>query len=543
MLVGAYLRVSERDGDQDTITNQRLKVEEFCRGRGFRIYEWYEDDDISGTISFQDRPEGHRLLADGKRGCFQAVVVWKTNRLGRDTRDILNAVHELKRHEVGVISTTEPFDTANAAGRLMFEMLASFASFERENILQITKAGIVRSAKEGAYLGGIVAYGYRVEGERRAARYVVNDETMEEVGMSEADIVRWIYRHLVHENGSSYSAATYLNARGIPTRYSRGGFVRRKENCPEPSGRWRAAAVYNLIVKPLYKGVWLYKTDGEVIERPVPAIVDEETWARAQEQLKSNNKFSRRNAKNNYLLRSLMKCAHCGRTYCGTQQMNNGKPYLIYRCTGSRAAREHCPGAGLPAEKVEGAVWEHLQGLLLNPGSVLQQVEEEAQQLYFDREVLDAEREAIRREIDGKEDERARVFSLYRRGRMTDAELDAQIEEIKGEELALHRRLQEIENSLMGAEEKECLLADAEDGLREYQQYVATGLTDDDRRRLIETLIREIRVETIGRLNRARAQVKLTIRYSFRRDNAITLGSATPLQRNLTLTRTLLLAA
>lgn len=543
MLVGAYLRVSERDGDQDTITNQRLKVEEFCRSRGLRVFEYYEDDDVSGTIDFEQRPEGRRLLADAKRNSFQAIVVWKTNRLGRDTRDILNAVHALKALDVGVISTTEPFDTAIPSGRLMFEMLAAYATFERENILQITKAGIVRSAKEGAYLGGIVAYGYRVEGERRSARYVVNDELMPEVGMSEADVVRWIYRHIVHEGGGSYSAAAYLNARGVPTRYSRGGFVRRKDDRPEPSGRWRAAAVYNLVVKPLYKGVWPYRTDGELIERTVPAIVDEETWARAQERLKQNNRFSRRNAKNNYLLRSLMKCAHCGRTYCGTQQMNGKKPYLSYRCTGSQAAREHCPGAGLLASKVETAVWGQLQNLLLNPGGTLREVEEESRSAHFDREVLESERGAIRRDIDGKEDERGRVFSLYRRGRMTDQELDAQIEEIKGEEMALHRRLQDIEESLLGTEERERLLADAQDGLREYQQFATNELTDDDRRHLIEMLIREIRVETVERISRARATIKLTITYTFPKRNAITLETGGRNERNLTLTQTLLLAA
>jgi len=101
------------------------------------------------------------------------MLVFKLDRLGRDTRLILNSVDVLEKCGVRVRSGTEEFDTQSARGRLMLTMLSGFAAHEREQIRERSMAGTNRKAAEGAWLGGIIPFGYRKEGTkgRGAARH------------------------------------------------------------------------------------------------------------------------------------------------------------------------------------------------------------------------------------------------------------------------------------------------------------------------------------------------------------------------------------
>src|SRR6185436_8012272 len=104
------------------------------------------------------------------------LLVYKLDRLGRETRLILNAVAELEKLGVRIRSMTEEFDTGTATGRLMLTLLSGFASHEREMIRERSLAGADRLAAGGAWLGGIVPYGYRKVGEKRHAHLVLAED-------------------------------------------------------------------------------------------------------------------------------------------------------------------------------------------------------------------------------------------------------------------------------------------------------------------------------------------------------------------------------
>jgi site-specific DNA recombinase len=135
MAVGVYLRVStEEQRERQSIVTQREFGLRFSSLHDLPIYETYADDGVSGTVPLELRPAGIRLLENAHQRKFDQLLVFKLDRLGRDTRLILNAVAELEKYGVRVRSMTEEFDTATSTGRLMLSLLASFASHERELI-------------------------------------------------------------------------------------------------------------------------------------------------------------------------------------------------------------------------------------------------------------------------------------------------------------------------------------------------------------------------------------------------------------------------
>src|SRR4051812_15390173 len=109
------------------------------------------------------------MLADAREGHFNRLLIYKLDRLGRDTRMVLNTVDALEKMGVDVVSMTEQFD-ATAGGRLHLTILSGFAAHEREVIRERSIAGTQRLASAGAWLGGIVPFGYGKQGEKREAR-------------------------------------------------------------------------------------------------------------------------------------------------------------------------------------------------------------------------------------------------------------------------------------------------------------------------------------------------------------------------------------
>ncbi len=109
----------------------------------------FRDKGISGTQT--NRPQLKRALKRLETG--DALVVWKLDRLGRSLGHLIETISNLKDRGVGFASISESIDTTTPGGKLFFHMMGALAEFERDLIVERTKAGIEAARKRGQHLG------------------------------------------------------------------------------------------------------------------------------------------------------------------------------------------------------------------------------------------------------------------------------------------------------------------------------------------------------------------------------------------------------
>jgi DNA invertase Pin-like site-specific DNA recombinase len=145
-----YLRVST---DHQTVENQRRELEQIAGRRGWTVVGVYQDAGISGSKRRDERPGLDSLLNDAKRRRFDVVMAWAIDRVGRSLIDLLHTIQELESAGVDLFLDQQNIDTTTPAGRLLFQITASFAEYERSMIRQRVKLGLRRARAEGKHLG------------------------------------------------------------------------------------------------------------------------------------------------------------------------------------------------------------------------------------------------------------------------------------------------------------------------------------------------------------------------------------------------------
>ena len=163
----------------------------------------YDDPGFSGGNT--DRPGLKRLMADIERGQIDIVVVYKIDRLTRSLADFSKMVEVFERHGVSFVSVTQQFNTTTSMGRLMLNVLLSFAQFEREVTGERIRDKIAAAKRKGMWMGGVPPLGYDVDN-----RFLVINET-------EAAVVRRIFEEML-TIGSPTQIAVNLTADGITTK-------------------------------------------------------------------------------------------------------------------------------------------------------------------------------------------------------------------------------------------------------------------------------------------------------------------------------------
>ena len=150
MRCGVYARVSTSNGGQSPQMQLR-ELREYCRRRSWKIVGEYTDQGISGAN--ERRPELDRMMADAKRRKFDAVVVYRYDRLARSLRHLVNALEEFRSLGIDFVSLHEGVDTSTPNGRLVFGIFATIAEFERELIRSRVRSGLATAKAKGIRLG------------------------------------------------------------------------------------------------------------------------------------------------------------------------------------------------------------------------------------------------------------------------------------------------------------------------------------------------------------------------------------------------------
>ena len=203
-----YTRKSTEDGleqEFNSLDAQREAGEAFIasqRSEGWEcLPQHYDDGGFTGGN--MDRPALQRLLADIEAGKVDCVVVYKVDRLSRSLLDFARMMETFEKHHVSFVSVTQQFNTSTSMGRLVLNVLLSFAQFEREIISERTRDKIAAARRKGKWSGGMPLLGYDVD--PRGSKLIVNED--------EAARVRAIFE-LYLERQSMIATIEELDCRG-----------------------------------------------------------------------------------------------------------------------------------------------------------------------------------------------------------------------------------------------------------------------------------------------------------------------------------------
>jgi DNA invertase Pin-like site-specific DNA recombinase len=150
MKIAIYARVSTLNKGQD-VDMQLIELRQFCATKGWTVVHEYADRGISGSKS--SRPQLNRLMEHATAKRFDAVLVWKLDRFGRSVRHLVNAIAELEAAGVSFVSLKDSIDLSTPQGRLMFQIIAAMAEFERALICERVKSGMANARSKGKQIG------------------------------------------------------------------------------------------------------------------------------------------------------------------------------------------------------------------------------------------------------------------------------------------------------------------------------------------------------------------------------------------------------
>jgi site-specific DNA recombinase len=345
-----YTRKSTEEGlDQDfnSLDAQREAAEAYihsqAHGGWTALPTLYDDGGYSG--SNLDRPALQHLLADIEAGQIDCVVTHRVDRLSRSLLDFAKLMEKFEQHQVAFVSVTQHFHSGTSMGRLVLNVLLSFAQFERELIAERTRDKVAAARRKGKWSGGLPVLGYDVDAQTK--KLVVNEE--------EAAQVRAIF-------------ALYLELRGllpVVEELARRGCCNKQTLTRQ--GRVRGGrpftkgSLYQLLTNVTYIGQVRYKN--EVHPGEQPAIVDPGIWQQVQALLAHNGQAQAvaLRTRSRALLQGLLRCRPCGCAMTPAHVTRGNKRYRYYTCSAAQKKGWHtCPSKSVPALKLERFVLDQI---------------------------------------------------------------------------------------------------------------------------------------------------------------------------------------
>src|SRR5258705_4712702 len=295
-----YTRKSSEEGLEQAFNSLQAQSEA-CEAyiRSQRHEGWalartrYDDGGFSGGN--MERPALQRLLADIQGGRIDIIIVYKVDRLTRSLADFARLVEIFDAQGVSFVSVPQQFNPTSSMGRLTLNARLSFAQFEREVTGERIRDKIGASKKKGMWMGGNVPLGY----DASERTLIVNP--------ADAETVRRIFA-LYLELGCVRRVKEEADRLGLSTKRST------TANGTEHGGKsFSRGHLYNLLSNPIYIGEIAHK--GQLYPGQHPALIDTQTWTAVRDQLATNARDHRQQAKaaEPSLLAGLLVDANWGR--------------------------------------------------------------------------------------------------------------------------------------------------------------------------------------------------------------------------------------
>jgi site-specific DNA recombinase len=330
MKCAVYVRVSTEEQAKEgySLAAQTDKIIEYIKNKGWTYSEIYSDEGYSAAS--RRRPALSKMLADAAQRRFEAVLVYRIDRLSRNLKDLIEIVEELAKNGAGFKSITELIDTTTPEGRLMFHQFGSFAQYERELIAQRTGLGRSRRLKLGLWPGGCAPFGYKLV------------DSKLQIVEKEAKLVRLMFELYLNKNLGVMNIANYLNENKIKTRQGR---------------KWRFTVVHKILTNPTYIGCIV--RGGERVTGAHKPIIKEEVFNKVKETLPTRKAKTRSFVSPN-LFTGFIFCGCGAPMHMIYPGLPNKAKYKYYACS-RRITYKDCKTEYLRADILENSVLEQLK--------------------------------------------------------------------------------------------------------------------------------------------------------------------------------------
>jgi site-specific DNA recombinase len=467
--------------------------------------EWvFQDEGYSGAILVRPGLEALRDLA--AEGQIAAVLIYSPDRLSRKYAYQVLLSEELSRCGVELIFLKAPA-VATPEDQLLVQFQGMIAEYERAQIAERCRRGKKHMAQQGGVnvlSGAPFGYRYVRKSDTSAAFY--------EVVEAEAAVVRMVFEIYTQQRLSINAIARLLNERQIATRTGQ--------------GRWERSTVWGMLRNPAYRGAACYgKTEqrprqrvtrplrqrkavpsrdvggherprAEWIEVPVPALVSEEMFALAQEQLEKNKRHAPRRTVEPTLLQSMLVCEQCGYGMYRTSTRTSARKLNYYRCLGSdgyrRLSGPVCTHRPIRQDYLDQFVWTEIMRLLEDPGLIQTEIDRR-REAARNADPLRKREEDLRREQIRVEKSSERLVTAYQEGLLTLPQLRQRMPALQKQAQAVESELQSLKMAAVD-EAKYLQLAESLAGFRSKLRVRAEALDIAVRQQILRLLVKEVLV-------------------------------------------------
>jgi len=503
-----YARVSSaRQKKDETIASQTAALRAHAEQLGLDVPDdWvFEDEGHSGATLV--RPALERLRDLVASIGIDVVLCYSPDRLARKFAYQALLIEEFTRAGTRVEFIKGPRgDTPE--DQLLVQFQGMFAEYEKAQIMERYRRGKTHRAQTGSInvLGG-APFGYRYVA--KSAHVGAAYEIIEH----EAALVAELFGRYADDGASIAELARWLTDARVPTRTGK--------------HRWDRSVVWGMLRNPAYAGravfgktMVVHESPGlnrvarlqgrstprasktvdrpreQAIEIPVPAIVSEETFARAAQRLADNKRFASRNSKVPSLLQGLAACSSCGYGYYRTSTRTTNKKIYYYRCLGSDDYRYEagrvCANKPVRADYLDTVVWNHITGLLADPQLIRTEIDKRLDTARHSDPAV-RERQRLQTALAQASATITRMIQAFGEDLITIDELRGRMPDLRARETNLRNQIQALDNQLADRQAYLKLATDLESFLAQLHTNAETS-TVEERQRVLRLLVKDVLV-------------------------------------------------
>ncbi len=360
---GLYIRVSTEKQVKEgySVSAQKENLSKFAKQQGFKIFDIYADEGKSGK-NIKDRPAVKRLINDIQKKEIDVVVLYKFDRLTRDSKDTENIIELIQQYGIQVFTLAGgTVDVSTATGRFSVRINGAVAQLEREQTIERIKVALEEKVKQGYTLAcATTCYGYN--------RKIHEKE--QTINQAEAKIVKRIFKMYI-EGKSFTEICNILNAEKIPTKNA-GRVVKQRKTGKKYTinSIWVPKTIRLILTNPTYIGKVRYhigKEDELITDGKHKPIISKKTWYQVQEKIHKIKKSHRTNLpKEDVYYCGTLVCGLCGKKLTSSRTNKNKKDgtkmvFNSYRCINRE--KKLCICLGMSHSKVEKAFMNYINNI------------------------------------------------------------------------------------------------------------------------------------------------------------------------------------